>query len=423
MKNGFTNEYKEEIKDEERILPEKLNTFVEEIREWSENQIKLSEESSTQLTQYIEKKCAPIEKEEKFKKEAVVIKEQYNHERKTLFNRIARMIGEFGKFAGTSVVTFSLFVHFCRQEYPDRLTYNAQPEEVTWNVETKTELEKLSKDYVNTYKWENRELVKECNISDNELEDRFNTFVSDYMPNVQIITFKNLDEATSKFEMLIGEYILGRKDNEAFYRNEKIYYQKTERSNDTENFIAELSHHINKDANYRRKAEYLKDLIDVGLEQIETYKDLSSVEFQAHSITEPAIIRYLFAGKEDWDTPFSEIYNVYHEYSKALIEICENNYSPEFFKIIHQSVISEMSDYALDGFKTIQDVINNKNLAISNLKLINNEINITCKNFNTSQKEEVFDNTAPSMLGENDQSKIKDKILFIKNSIELGGVE
>ena len=68
-------------------------------------------------------------------------------------------------------------------------------------------------------------------------------------------------------------------------------------------------------------------------------------------------------------------------------------------------------------------MINNKNLAINNLKLINNEINITCKNFNTSQKEEVFDNTAPSMLGENDQSKIKDKILFIKNSIELGGVE
>lgn len=211
-----------------------------------------------------------------------------------------------------------------------------------YSPETKAELEALEGDYADRYFNYYPDAV-DFGITRQEVRDRFRNLVAKYGSDITI-KFTDSEDNTflGKAHDAIFQKIFQKNQNHAHYAGNTIFYpntpsdyEVTEEGDSTvvesrrlEDFLAELSHHINHDSRFVRIVHYVENLVSTGLRQHETYSDPEAVEFQAHRVVESALVKYLMSRPEDFKVSFEEIHKNYFSYYQAIME----NYSDKLPK-------------------------------------------------------------------------------------------
>ncbi len=213
-----------------------------------------------------------------------------------------------------------MIVYSIAKETPSKIEKNT--DKVEFSKETKTQIDKLSDEYLEVYRCDN----ESAKIADEDIKNRFVQFVKDYAPDVEVVPIGQEKTKIDKAYNWVFAKILRQREGRSHYGPSRVFYEENKMeysdegkpsSSNLGSFIAEVSHHINDDFSVRRAAKYAKDFVAGGFSQHRMYFDVNSVEFQAHTIAESAVRNYLFCKPEDFNhLDFQKICNTY-------IDICQ----------------------------------------------------------------------------------------------------
>ncbi len=254
------------------------------------------------------------------------------------------------------IAAFLAGVYGSNQESPVLMKDRAIEDSTSnkWNERTRNLFYEIAAEYTLGYS-------KRKNIDNNEelnlMAKRFTDFFSKILPNLDIVIVGEEDSKKDKIKVMAAKALqrtVGRVDYPAFYIGKTIYLDRSEL---LESFIAEASHQINSDDSFGRYTKYLLDYKHSGINQENMYDRLPTLEFQAHSITEPILRICLdIMAKNDLTFSFSEIYDSFYKiYSNLIRDIRkdEEEILSDFFTIILPTLVKR--DY--DRFIKSADVI------------------------------------------------------------------
>lgn len=276
---------------------------------------------------------------------------------------------------------------FAKQELPNYLE-NKQKNltEITWNEQTRKEIDELAHDYVLVM----RQDTLYRNINDTVLENRFRDLVETWGPDINIVHPNEKMSFGDEFNEWIFQKVLRQNEERAhyndgtlFYENKRLQKKEIDEFSDSvdmvkydlstsglHDFCAELSHHINHDFGLQRSFAYTEDLLKMGFRQRAMYEDPYSSEYQAHSVTEEAIYKYLFPDDGKMDTDFVDIYNTYQEYYREIVKTrgYEKNEDINglFWYTINFKTFKEITEEKATTFKNLsrlRDVLDNTPLS------------------------------------------------------------
>lgn len=309
--------------------------------------------------------------------------------REIVGNKFAKIVGVLG-FGGI-MYGHQLYTN----QFPEKLERDGKSISIetvygNFSPETKKELYELEKEYINKYyKIHNISDTIDTNLKE-ELSNHFQDFVARYGEGVTIV----LAGQEKNFYSKINNYLfnLTESPDRAHYANSHIFYNKNEkkREKNLHDFLAELAHHVNNDAKIGRNLIYGKNLLDVGFKQHEIYDSPSTIEYQAHSITERAMELYLLYTKpgELKNISFDNIYNSSFKLYRFLrenkrvadapdIQEVENQYFAAFsgelsddkyengervriHRLYDISQIVNLTEKIIDSATELQEIINQK---------------------------------------------------------------
>jgi len=268
---------------------------------------------------------------EKIKSEIIAVHKKYKSIREKFLKQSIFLLRKFITLLASSISASLLMVSVAKKEFPDFIQNPEKNVKISWNIETKNEIENLASEYA-------KEFIgrfsrnKQKNVSEKFLEERFIQFVKQYAPDISIVFTESIEKSTIKkiednLALLLREGNIPR----AYIKSRTIYYpQDSVVCNRLSDFISELAHYINGDYSFGRSMAYSSDLMRNNFKQLKTYKDPYSVEYQAHNVTEWAIRAYLICVDERFDVSFPEIFNVFQEYYRVCISKKSWEYSDYF---------------------------------------------------------------------------------------------
>lgn len=217
----------------------------------------------------------------------------------------------------------------------------------------------------------------------------------------------------------VFQNVLNQPEHRAHYGSGTLFYEEKDlkmnedsTKYDTEttslgDFIAEFSHHINRDWELRRSFAYAEDLVRKGFQQQQMYGDLFSSEYQAHSVTQTAIAKYLFPDNNDLNVDFVNLYNTEQEYYR------------EFIKVRGYEKSEDIEDLTFDLLqnKKFEDIVKDKIIIFQNLEEIRNLLDVL--EVSNNLKGDLFSIMINSFPLEKSNNNYH---LIVEKSTELGEV-
>jgi hypothetical protein len=271
------------------------------------------------------------------------------------------------KITYAAIVTFLLGVYGMKQETPVLMKDRPIVHDVLqnqWSEKTKQIVFEISAQYAFQYSTE--EEKKDENILKQKAK-RFVDFFSEVLPELQVIIHDGDQNSQAESVKIKGAEILkrivGRDVETAFYIGRTIYLKKGYLLSD---FIAETSHQLNRDYDFYRYSKYFFDYRYSGIVQTDMYDIGDTLEFQAHSLTEP-FLRFCIGrlSKGDLNFSFSEVYDSYLKIYSSLVGDFRKEES-QVWTIFFTLTLSEL--VSRDPLRLIKNV----DLIIDNLKKIKN---------------------------------------------------
>ena len=210
------------------------------------------------------------------------------------------------------------------------------PTAIEWNESTTNEIKRVAR----TYAERRRNEGPPTSASDAELQKRFQDFVALHLPQLAVVFYGKERTIDEKVSTLLFRILDGHSKRPRAGWGHKIYYERNSPDQDrVQPFIAEISHHINKDSTPRRMAAYLTSLVRIFASKEAfgaTYSDPFSVEFQAHAIAEGVIQAYLFSFNDHTkNIPFYRIYNLYLQMYTDCLHTFKNE-SPDTISFLYR---------------------------------------------------------------------------------------
>ena len=186
------------------------------------------------------------------------------------------------------------------QRYPKELkNKDTISQEIKWNKTTEEKINFYSQEYIKDFRKKN----PNSNLADKNLQEKFLNFLKTFASKIQVIT----PEKENFNQKLINKKIYQINPNiQAMYRSNHIFYMN-EKYDNLNNFLAELSHHINKDTKFSRLFFVFQDLLKN--KNSDLYNKYGSFEHQAHEFSEKVIFEFLYDEKLKSNTDFLNLYN------------------------------------------------------------------------------------------------------------------
>jgi len=370
MKNTFEKSKNLTNKKERSIKSLDANKLLEGGEKSAEIDLTNLEKGTDDFTLRQKKLLGITENDLKIESEISTIKEKYKAEKQKVKSSFLARLKTIAKYTAGGAIALAFAAHFTQKEYPDYIDTSKEKEtnKIEWNESTEKEIKKLGHEYAL--------LIKEDSVyggvPDSVFENRFTNFVAEYGPDIEVIhpgDDMNLGDRVGEY---VFQNILNQPDHRAHYSNGTLFYEEknlkikedsTEYDMETTslgNFAAEFSHHINKDWELQRSFAYAEDLVRKGFRQEKMYEDIFSSEYQAHSVTDNAIYRYLFPDNANLDIDFVNLYNMEHEYYR------------EFIKMGGYEKSEDIEDLTLNLLmnKKTEDIIKDKGVIFQNLEKI-----------------------------------------------------
>ena len=237
-----------------------------------------------------------------------------------------------------------------------------------FDAETKKELESLEKDYASMYLYDHSD-AKEKGITQADLQHRFREIVGKYGQDLKIVfpESPNKTIADRTADAVFTKVLRQDKEhahyanNTLFYSNTPTDYEVTDKGDSVavssvrfENFVAEFSHHINHDFSPRRIAYYGEGFVHSSFHQEGMYGQTSSVEYQAHQVTEKALSAYLNADPEQLTIPFEKIRGSYEQFYEKVADKYKNELGDGELYMINGQYIQQTKHH-LDSLDKTKD--------------------------------------------------------------------
>ena len=329
-----------------------------------------------------------LKNDPKIESEILATKEKYKLEKKKLKSSFLSRLKKIIKYATGGAIALAFTAHFAQKEYPDYLSKEKEPKKIEWNESTEKEIGKLAHEYAL--------LIKEdsvfSEIPDSVFENHFTQFVIDYGPDIEVVHPGDDMSIGNKISEYVFQNILNQPDHRAHYKGGTLFYEEknmkmnedsTEYDIETTSlvdFVAEFSHHINRDWEMQRSFAYTEDLVRKGFQQQQMYEDPYSSEYQAHSVTQNSIAKYLFPDSKKLNVNFVNLYNTQHEYYR------------EFMKMRGYEKIEDIEelDFNLLMNKKSDDIAKDKHIVFQNLENIRNSIDKIGSGLGKKIKSELF---------------------------------
>jgi hypothetical protein len=319
------------------------------------------------------KNLAGQETNPKMEAEIAAVQQKYSEKKQKHKSSFLTKLKNIGKYTTGSIATLALVAHFAQKETPDFLPTEPEPTKIEWNASTEQEINKVAQEYILVVK--NDSAFKD--IPEGVLHARFMDFVSTYGHDIKVVnTEEDMDMYDHVHETFFSK-VLQQKNERAHYGFGTIYYEDRHLKDTTKfdgedfkenasiaNFLAEFSHHINDDWQTQRTFAYAEGLVKNGFSQRGMYDDPYTPEYQAHNITQNAVLQYLTPRDGKFTASFPEIYNTNLEYYNVLI--AKHGYETN-------DQISSLV-YDLTMKKSFKEMAEQKEIVFSNLQKIRETI-------------------------------------------------
>jgi hypothetical protein len=246
------------------------------------------------------------------------VHETYTNVRKSFTERWVSMFRKRAAYLASGMGALSLAISVAKKEFPDFLETPDDSVEVAWNVETKSEVQELAREYARLLR--KRLSVKKLqDVSEDFLVERFVRFVEQYGPDISVIHPESRKDDIADVLLHRIQFSPIRKNPvEAHYDGKTMCYPKDSVAGKRlDYFINELAHHVNGDYHWMRGVAYAEDMVQNNFRQDETYKDPYTNEYQAHKVTVRAMKAYLLAVDGNFNVPFAQVFNVFQTYYRA----------------------------------------------------------------------------------------------------------
>jgi hypothetical protein len=378
---------------------ESIENMVETVNESAKTDLSKFEKSNNDFVKQKREFCNVPENDPKIEIEILKVQENYKSKRKSFFKTFLSEFNSAVKYMPEYLAIASTIVHFTQQELPDYLPQKEKnAKEISWDNSTEKEVNKLAREYSLRMKIDSA--YKD--IPESVLENRFKDFVATWGHDIRIVHYNEDMNMGDAFGEWIFQKVLRQKADRAHYGNKTLYYESNSikekvidpdgdfnTNGDTAkqydlstgslgDFCAELSHHINGDYSFRRSFAYTEDLARKGFRQNQMYEDPYSEEYQAHSVTEEAIYKYLFPNDHNLDVDFVHIYNTIQDYYRKILETQDYEKTEDTYAIL----------WDLISFKDFNEIDHDKKIVFENIDKIREAINKTDVSNNT--KGELF---------------------------------
>lgn len=309
--------------------------------------------------------------------------------------------GKAIKYGTMGLVATGMLTHAISQEDPkvqakETITIEAVDSiYAKFSPETREELAALEDDYAKYYA-SNFYDLEEYHITQEDLKNRFKNLVAKYGDGIKVV-FPDSENKSVGDRVIDFTFtkVLRQNENRAHYAANRLFYANTPTEKEVmdngdtvvtgsarlNNFIAEFSHHINNDFKPGRIAHYAEGLVSKGFNQYDMYEDASSVEFQAHHVTEEAINAYLYAQPKDFKISFEKIRGSYND---LYVEVKQR------FPNLNDSQLGEvMSVYVHQTANELESLDYKKEQMTQRLSKLNSFAETYAMNNNLNTKEVV----------------------------------
>ncbi len=311
--------------------------LLKKVEEKAEAEIEGLEECNREFLRHEKKHYGLEEPNLEMEAEIREVQEKYQSHRKRFKSSFLSKLNNISRWLVDMSAILALTVHFGQQEYPDYLNKKSdkEPNKIEWNESTQKEIEDMAHEYMlimktdSVYTSDNDSFYKD--VPDSVFENRFIDFVATWGPDINIVHPENEMDLGNAIQQLLFEAIPGQSATIPHYAlNNTLVYPNRPMERDSGaakyrdpynflDFVAEFSHHINNDWNLRRSFAYADKLVSAGFNQRALYKDLYATEYQAHSVTQIAVAKYIFPDNHDLNIDFADTYNTYHEYYRQFL--------------------------------------------------------------------------------------------------------
>ncbi len=348
---------------------EKLLTSAEES---AATDLENAEKSDADFIEY-RKNLAQLESNAKMEAEIVAVQEKYALKKQKHKSSFLTKLKNIGKYTTGTIATLALVAHFAQKETPDFLPADPEPTKVEWNASTEQEINKVANEYILAVK--NDSIFK--SMPESVLRQRFMDFIATYGHNIKVVNTEADMNMYDEINEMIFSKVLMQKNGRAHYDAGTIYYEDKHLKDTTKydskdfdenaslgNFLSEFSHHINDDWEMRRTFAYAEELVTSGFNQLSMYEDPYTPEYQAHMVTQNAVIQYLTPLDHQFTASFPEIYNTNLEYYNALI--ATHGYET------HDQITNLVFDLTMN--KPFKAMAEQKEIVLSNLQKIRETI-------------------------------------------------
>lgn len=289
-------------------------------------------------------------------------------------NNFIKKVGRGVKNTLMGVTAAGLLAHAASQDKPvvdNKPTMSIESVDSVYahfDPETRKELESLEKDYASMYLYDHTD-AKEKGVTQIDLQNRFREVIGKYGQGLKIVfpesTHKTIADRAAD---AVFTKILRQDKEHAHYANSTLFYSNTPTDYEVtdkgdsaavssvrlENFVAEFSHHINNDFSLRRVAYYGEGFLRSGFHQQGMYGQTSSVEYQAHQVTEKALSAYFNADPEQLNIPFEKIRGSYEQFYEKIADKYKNELGDDEFYMINGQYIQQTKHH-LDSLDQTQD--------------------------------------------------------------------
>lgn len=298
---------------------------VRQIEKIAESEISRSNQSTEEFINSEKKRLGIQEKDIDLELDIAKTKEKYKQEKKGFKRSFLNKMKHAAIIGTETLMMFGFTAHMAKKEYPDRLdpAQEKVKKEITWNEETRKEMDRITADYVKSIQLSH--IDGEEVIPDSVLEKRFRMFIETYLSDVSVEHI-DVSENEGGFINDIAEKVVGRENpfTIAHYMPGTIHYAPevyeeyeagiaTKSRSNIDEFYAEISHHLNNDGSFRRATKVVEDFTQSIGNQSETYDNPYTAEYQAHTVTESAVRRWMHADKEELGVNFAELYNAFRD--------------------------------------------------------------------------------------------------------------
>lgn len=425
LKQTNLNKIDTPVENQENVTNSDTEKMSKNVERTAENDLFNFEKSNDDFTEQEKVRLGIVETTPQLEQEISILKEKYKIEKKNLKSSFVSKLKNIAKYTTGSIITLAFTAHFAQKEFPDYLSKEKEPKKIEWNDSTKSEIKKLAHEYALMMKVD--PMYKQT--PDSVFEDRFENFVAEYGPDIEIVHPGDDMSLGNKIYDIIFEKVLRQKGTKAhdapggtlFYKDKTLQKDPNDstrydpQTSGFKDFIAEFSHHLNNDWSLRRSFAYAEDLARKGFHQQRMYEDPYSSEYQAHHITENAIIDYMAPDNHNLSVDFADIYNTEMEYYKECVKTRgyedDKQISWLYYKILYD--------------KKFNDIAKNKQTIFQNLENVRNSIDKVGYDIDKKIKSELFQIIVEdfplenkNLNSENIALKAKELIILKNKSLE-----